>query len=208
MTSIGFRVVRQADTDRQVAAMMQGMLDDASAVVKKEAAAAVGRIKTRRFGAAMGPSPMGPLRNRSRDARNSMGIVISTRPMELTVEVGAVRATPKVISYLDGTHEDGKTIRPKRAEMLAFPRGNAGYPFRDANGVQLLTAREFSERKVELGYKWIVYTPTAILARPEGSQEMEVAFVRKKSVYVPPRPPVSSEMPETVKNIEIGLRDL
>ena len=187
------------------------LFDEAVDILGDEGRLMAERIRTKRFGRHTGPGlVVGMLKIRSGESRASMGFRLERSEGKAVLTVGAVFGSPLVQQALR-TQEYGRVITPKRAQMLAFPPGDAGAPARAGSpfgGMQILTARMFLNQSRALGYAFVRWTPSAIQARRVGSRDFETIFLRRAGVVIPPRRPVYSEFPRLLQNLERRLNAL
>lgn len=201
-TQIVLRIKNPQQARQAVDEALVGAFDQIEQIMAEEAADAVLRIQFDGFGATTGPEN---LQLRSGDALASMA---SERervgPTHIAIRFGALNAPPDVEQYLT-VQEEGMTIVPRYADKLAFPPGDAGPPIRDERGVQQFWATEFSEVAEEYGFAAVIWTEDAVLGRRDGSvrsEPLELLFIRRESVYVPPRRIIGSQTLPTKDAIE------
>lgn len=194
------------DLEDDVDALLRDTFDQVETIVREETNLAAVQMRVASFGDHTGPAGSLPLQRRS--AKGMLAMRAETeRPGDFHVygEAGALDASPEVERYLT-VQEDGATLRPAFAEKLAFPPGDAGEPGRqDLFGFQLLTAREFMEEHAALGYAFVLFTESAILARLEGQREFDLIFVRAEEVTIPARHPVGAREEPTIRRVERRL---
>lgn len=201
-TQVVLRVKNPQQAKEAVDEAIIAAFDQIEQIMAEEAADAVLRIQFDGFKAETGPAN---LQVRSGEALASMA---SERerlgPTHIKVTFGALNATPEVEQYLT-VQEEGMTIVPRFAEKLAFPPGDAGPPIRDERGVQLFWASEFTEVAEEYGFAAIIWTEEAVLGRRQGaprSEPLELLFIRRESVQIPPRRIIGSQAEPTREAIE------
>lgn len=176
-----------------------GAFDQIEKIMAEEAAEAVLRIQFDGFG----PSTTADaLQVRSGEALAAMGSETDrVGRFHVRSELGALNASDEVEQYLT-VQEEGMTIVPRFAEKLAFPPGDAGEPIRDERGVQLFWASEFNEVADQYGFAAVIWTEDAVLGRREGSRDLELLFIRRESVTIPPRRVIGRQEAPTVEGIE------
>jgi len=190
------------ELDIAVDGAIRDAFDIAEVIMREEGEAARIAIGVESFGAETGPPGVLPLQIRSGDAIRSIDTTTKRlAPFHIVTTVGALNAPPDVERYLT-VQEEGAVIRPRYAEKLAFPPGDAGWPARNDAGVQVLTAHDFLEAAESFGYDFVLFTDDAILARQVGMADFELIFIRRDEVTIPARHPIGSQEEPTVRRID------
>lgn len=197
MIGVRFRAENVAEALRE---HLADRFETVAFILEEEADKAALRVKAEGF------SPDGTgdtLRIRSGAGFTSIGSTLErSGDFMVAADYGAVNADPHTEMYLR-TQEGGGVLTPAHAEKLAYPLSDAGYPVRDeVTGVQLLTAAQFIEQHQALGYPYVRFTDHAILARAEGSRELEVMFVRADEVKIPPAQIVHKQLEPMVDAVK------
>lgn len=208
-------MIRFTLDESEAVKVVQSALDrkvkEKALIVRREADAAAERIRNTGFGP-LTDKPPGALRVRSGDALRTIDSVPDENEDRLLIKVGSINPPPEVRKYLvthEPEHDLPYTIlRAKHRQSydpdaptpkLAFPPGDAGAPARDSRGVQQFWLSTFLRIYKSLGFAHVIVGANAVLARRQGSRTYELVFIRRESVKIPARRPISRQIEPTRK---------